>query len=574
MTFAGTAGLFSPACGNARDLAVMFLSPWGLEEMCTRKLWRILAEQLSDIGIASLRFDYPSTANALDLPDSSGLEAWDRCIATAIDTLKTHSGSSRIVLLGQGLGASLALTAADDRPDIEGLALLAPVTKGRAYLRELMLWAKVVDDGLEVIDTLRDTSIGAIAGLTMPSGIAADVRKLDVSAPHLASAPHILVAARASRESDTALAAHLEAIGCTVSTIAYDSYDDLVSNPLISKMPDSIGPGLLQWIGGLPSFALVPTALPEPPAQPHPLQGQGFEEIPVRFGENDRLYGTMCRPTTGRSAATAVILSTAYDHQAGWGRSSVDLARHLARSGVSSLRFDSAAAGDSPPVPGRRAQILYDDVQMQDVAIARDFLQKIGDTEPALLVGRCSGAHLAFVSAVADDRWAGCVSINPFVFRWQSKPTEDVLATTPRAFEEYADKAMRLETFKRLLAGKIDIRNATRNVVISTARWVGRKLRPVLGSLLPQERWNQAVHGDFRVLRDRNTRLSVVFSARDQGLATFRFHFGNNGEKLRAYPNVRLDLIEDADHNLTPRPARERLNEIVTRSALELAGRG
>jgi hypothetical protein len=71
VTFEGTVGLYTPAAASTTpaDVAVLFLSPWGFEEMCTRKLWRLLAERIAAHGVASLRFDYPGTGDALDTPD-------------------------------------------------------------------------------------------------------------------------------------------------------------------------------------------------------------------------------------------------------------------------------------------------------------------------------------------------------------------------------------------------------------------------------------------------------------------------------------------------------------------------
>ncbi|MDI7861821.1 alpha/beta hydrolase [Rhizobiaceae bacterium n13] len=573
VTFAGTAGLFSPAQGSSCNLAVLFLNPWGLEEMCTRKFWRALAESFGDAGIASLRFDYPSTANALDLAAPPvGLDAWKTSIETAIETLKRHSGASRVVVLGHGLGATLATTMVLPRQDIEAIALLAPVIRGRAYLRELMLWSKVVDDELGVSETARNTSPGAIAGLSMPPAIAEDVRKLDISGAELKEGQPVFIAVRPARDADGRFADHLAAIGCDVTRTDFHGYDAFVSNPLTQKLPDEIGHRLLDWLRALPAFRDKPAmpAVPIPVAQP--LRGAAFEETPVRFGDDGRLHGTICRPLGQMSRATAVILSTAYDHQAGWGRSTVDLCRYLASIGISSLRFDSAGVGDSPPVPGRRPQILYDDPQVGDVAAAGDFLDSLGFSEPALVVGRCSGAYLAFTCAVSDPRWKACISINPYLFRWEREPTEEMLRATPRPLGDYAGKAVRIETFRRLLAGEVDVRHALPNIMKGIARRVAKALAPALGPLLPQERWNRAVKADFRKLSERNVAFALVYSERDQGLDNFRFHFGQDGAKLRAFPNVRLEILQGADHNLTPRTARERMHEIVAECALSIAG--
>ncbi|MGO7718826.1 hypothetical protein ACC706_36605, partial [Rhizobium johnstonii] len=64
-----------------RSAAVLFVSPWGFEEMCSSKFFRVAAEHFSDIGVPSLSFDYRGTGDALDfgaLP--ARLETWEDSI--------------------------------------------------------------------------------------------------------------------------------------------------------------------------------------------------------------------------------------------------------------------------------------------------------------------------------------------------------------------------------------------------------------------------------------------------------------------------------------------------------------
>lgn len=171
VTFADTVGLYSAAApGSApHDSAVLFLSPWGFEEMCTRKLWRDLAERLAAAGVASLRFDYPGTGDALDRTEfADGLAIWERAALVAAEELRRLSGTSRLILIGHGLGATLAALVAPQLKALDGVALMAPVVNGRMYLRELAAWSKMVDEGLGLRDDQRITDHVAIAGLVMP----------------------------------------------------------------------------------------------------------------------------------------------------------------------------------------------------------------------------------------------------------------------------------------------------------------------------------------------------------------------------------------------------------------------
>ncbi len=135
--FGATFGLFQPGngvpAGVARNAAVLFLSPWGFEEMCTHKLFRLMAEELAADGIASLRFDYPATGDALD--DDAGtmtLDVWQKTIAEALSFLREKTGNLPVLLVGHGLGASFALEMAQEVDNLCGVVAMAPVASGRA----------------------------------------------------------------------------------------------------------------------------------------------------------------------------------------------------------------------------------------------------------------------------------------------------------------------------------------------------------------------------------------------------------------------------------------------------------
>ncbi|MFN7008893.1 MAG: alpha/beta hydrolase [Allorhizobium sp.] len=558
VTFCDTVGLFTPAAGTATATAVLFVSPWGLEEMCLRKFWRMVADDLAGKGVPSLRFDYPGTGDALDRDDySGGLSIWENAVVDAADELRQRSGCAHIAVISQGLGSALAVNVA---PRIEGLAAiacLAPVTSGRAFLREMQIWARVVDEGLGVPEAHRLREGVGIAGLKMPDEIAADFRKLNLTNLTEAPAPRALVIKRADRLADGEFAAQLSRLGAEVREADYIGYDDFISNPAISTMPAGIREAVLDWvasvIGALPS-----KAAPAPASAPAPamLVGQDFRELPVTFGDGGRLYGMVCEPLGSRNGATVLILGTAYDRHAGWGRSSALMARDLARAGIASLRFDAANIADSPPVPGLPEQVLYQDSQVDDVRAALDFLARRG-LAPVVLAGRCSGGYLTFRSAVADQRVCGAVAVNPFVFYWEpGRNIDESLRYMPRSLDVYREKLFQPETFRRLLQGRVDVRRAIGNMGRAFWRRVMRKATPILQALPGTGGEYAEVRKAFHVLLERKMPLTLLYSENDVGFEHFAEHFGPTGKGLRRYPNVRLEIVPEADHNFTPAPAR------------------
>lgn len=61
----------------------------------------------------------------------------------------------------------------------------------------------------------------------------------------------------------------------------------------------------------------------------------------------------------------------------------------------------------------------------------------------------------------------------------------------------------------------------------------------------------------FRTLAKRRVDMSLIYSAHDIGLDHLHEQFGENGSGLKHFPDIRLTIIPEADHNLTPPYARK-----------------
>ncbi|WP_454852623.1 alpha/beta hydrolase [Rhizobium binxianense] len=570
VTFAGTIGLFMPV-SSAANTAVLFLSPWGFEEMCARKFWRVLAEDLAASGVPSLRFDYAGTGDALDVTNySDGLEIWQATARGAAEKLRELSGCRRLIVIAQGLGSVIAERLANEISDIEAIAFLAPVVSGRFYLRELSMWSRIIDDSMG----LPKSEGVSIAGLKMPEEIANAVRRVNLMETGTAPANRCLVLARPERPADQEFAAHLRSLGETVDEIVYEGYDELVSSPSFSKIPRETVTSIVEWVRVAASAS--PATQPAKAAQPDrpdPLIGDGFRETPVRFGKDPGLFGVLCEPAGTRKGATAIILTTAYDRAAGWSRSSVTMARDLARSGIPSIRFDSANVADSPPRPDAPEQILYSDTQNEEVFETLDLLETC-KLLPAILVGRCSGGYLAFQASALDSRISGLIAANPYVFYWdRSRSVDDSLRFAPRSLETYKEKFQQMETLKRLLRGGIDVKNASRNIVVSLLRRAARLGRPLLEAFPFLSRQRSAVVARFQTLKARKVDISLIYSAHDSGLEQLNHYFGQDGILLKKVADAGLTIIPDADHNLTQPHAQSIYIKEIRDMALRIGSR-
>lgn len=565
VSFDGLTGIFHPALKDVRQRhAVLFVSPWGMEELCSRKFQRVLAERLATCGVASLRFDYLGAGDAFD-PDDAGRSAdWISDARAALNCLKRLSGCAEVVVVAQGLGCLIAAQAFADVAEVGSMALLAPVVSGRAYLRELAMWSSMIDDGLGLRPAQRMTEAGSIAGMAMPAGVADAIRKDNLSNLTAAPARSILALSRPGRVTDADFARHLIAIGGAVEEAEFSGYDDLVSSPTLSKISDDVVNRLVDWV--LSQTHAESQVTPQEDFTVNaPQRGCGFVEQPVQFGEGGRLFGIFCGPDDREVVSSVLLLGAAYDRHAGWGRLSVQMARTLAREGVVSLRFDAANIADSPPVKKVPEQVLYDAAQNDDVAAALDFLGKRGKG-PFIAAGRCSGAYLAFNGAIADERIDAVVAVNPVVFHWRKgRSVDEALHKRPRSFGEYSQRFRQGATFKRLISGDVDVASAGLNIVKATIKRLSTKTARLFRRGSEEGR---AVYGAFDKLKANDTAVHLLYSDNDDGLEHFQYYFDANGKGLAAYKNVSLTIIPDADHNLSTPEARQIYIDAVKRLAL------
>ena len=542
--------------GGRSDTAVLFASPWGLEEISTRKFRRLLAEELSKQGMASLRFDYPGTGDALDPPDfRAGSRVWEDSIVAAAEVLRS-AGYGRLIVVAQGLGTALALGAARRIPCLDGMALLAPVLSGRMYLRELSVWAKVVDGYLQIEEEHRVRQGTAIAGLTMPEDVAVDIRKLDLKQIPYRVADECLVLTHAGQTGGREFAAHLRGFGTRVEEGTFAGYQELVANPLVSRIPLDVVSEIVSWSNRHKTVSPKEgTEAERAFAPPNPLSGEGFEETPVRFGKGHRLYGVLCLPAGERIGATALILGSAYDRHSGWGRLATETARRLAASGIASLRFDAANVADSPPLAGAPLLVLYDDTQQTDVSEALDYIES-RKLSPAIAVGRCSGAYLAFRSALTDRRLRGLVAANPYTFYWDAAHPYDP-ASTPQPLKTYGRKIFDIGTASRLLKGEIGVRRSLSKVGSAVQKGLWDFLGSKVGfDFLKTKEQKETISGFWSLLKE-NIEVFLIYSSKDAGLDNIVKIFRIDAPRMIGFDNARVDVVEGADHNLTPGFARK-----------------
>jgi pimeloyl-ACP methyl ester carboxylesterase len=544
---------------------VVLCNPFGYEAMCVHRTYRHLAKRLAAAGFDVLRFDYHGTGDSAgrnDEPDR--VRAWIDSICTAVDELRTIAGVTAIDLLGVRLGATLAMLAAGERGDIRNLVLWAPAVSGRAYVREL-----------RALQMLNEGS--GRPARHAPHGPFEPATLVELSAVNLLGhrgrlAERALILPREDLPTgEKELALHLRECGVDTELRVEPGYARMMDHPETAIVPSATLDSIVAWLR-LPEATIAPRRPVD-----RPLHGvlTAWSHAPVRpvreealsFGDGDRLFGILTEgdePGGGRTGV--VFLNAGANHRVGPNRLYVSLARDLAARGYPAFRFDVGGLGDGGPAPGMPENQVYSKDSVADVQAAMTFLTSIRGVQRFVLVGICSGGFLAFHTSAEDARVAGQIVINPQTFEWKKgDPLEPSVKRGYKSTRYYLRALWHPRVWTLALRGQLDVRGVAgalrnRSIARATARLkaVGSRWRG-----LPEPR-NQ-VERVFRSVSERGVRSLLVFSSNDGGLDMIEQHLGRGASRMQGHANLRLEIVDGADHTFTQSDAQNRLSALITR---------
>lgn len=545
-----------PAAGGR---GVVLCSPIGLEDLVMHRFVRRLACDLAEAGMPALRFDYPGTGDSLGSEtDPDLVKAWLAGVRKAARWLREEAGVTEIVFIGFRIGGLLAAQVAEQCDDVVALVLVGPVMSGTTYLREAAALNAFVPKsvgGQARQSAFLDIDQGGleVAGFTLTPATISDLAGLDLRSLKRRPAPRILVLGRSCSPADQRLGAMLRQLNAEVIVGTLPGYASMPWNSSLAELPRDAFSGLVDWIKGG-----APTANPLPARPGAPLlETVAWREEPVLFGSDESLFAVHCAPADATSSSAMLMVNHGLNRHIGWARMYVALARRLAAQGVGSLRMDIAGVGDSATPAGRRERQLYAKESLKDVQAAIGWLRQRG-YDHITLIGHSAGAHLAFYTAAADKRVTSLVMIN--LHRFFHEPEESSEAQMARHFKStnwYLAMLRNWDVWARLLRGNVNISGIVGVVVVRFLRRVGAVLMAAYGRYTGVVLRHALVLHLFRLLCNRGTEVLLVYSAQDSGLDELALYGGRGGGSIAKLANVDLQIIDDADHNLTPHWARE-----------------
>jgi pimeloyl-ACP methyl ester carboxylesterase len=561
IAFGGRFGWLHPGQGPH---GVVICSPFGHEEPWCHKGIRYLAEELSAYGIPALRFDYLATGDSAGVDgDAHHFDAFVSDIVAAVERLK-ETGVTSVTLCGLRLGATLAALASR-RCEVDSLVLLAPVTRGRAYLRELAALRKVWLDNLAapLRATQRDKPFNVL-GQVYSDKLCSELDALDLSKAmdeHASIPPRALVLDARPRAS-AALGSTLRGRGVEVETAVMEGYFEYVDETKSSVVPARALARAAQWIadgtpdmrvrsplnkGARPSVSLDDEAIIDTPEA---------RERPVTFGANG-LFGMLCEPRDRFAFGPVVLITnTAGSVHHGDSRLSVRIAREMARRGIASMRIDARGIGDSPPRiaqgPLDLVPSIHASTTIEDVGTAAAWLKRKG-YHTVISFGICSGAYSALRASLVEPALTAVIAVNIARFHIpEGMSMADLEELQRNSLKRVGPAIFKPSKWWLVLSGKRRFRpiaQAVASNLIARLRshrldWSGnRAAAPAVDALMDP-------HGVVHALERKGVRTLFIYGSGDEGMEQFNAHFGKRGKKLSRFSNVKAAVFDELDHAL------------------------
>ena len=580
-------GWYHPArirdAGGSRQCGVVLCPPFGHEYMVSYLSYKHLANQLARAGFDVFFFDYNNTGDAADVDAGLGtgtkadrIALWQDNIRLASRQLRQLAGVEHIALFGLRLGALLAATVASEL-DAKALLLMAPVISGRAYTREMMvlrsmsaLQSEVEPDlaAASTIDPNHVLSDEELTGYEFSAATRSSLGKLDLLKMAAPVMPIFLQARDDITGQEGKLASHwhhhddalhLSSLPGYAGMMREDAHDTVV--------PAAIWQEMQTWLSRY--FPLHAVSSKDSPGRSDHAdilyEGQILSEQLVEF---DGMFGIVShQPGVDPKGRPAVILcNIGANHHVGNHRLYVTLARNLASHGFYVLRFDKAGIGYSKLTPEEKENDVHAACAVDDLSNAMYFMQGKYHSPSFVLAGLCSGAYMAYLSGIRDERVSGLVLINQLTYRWREGDTiEARKKATIKSTHFYVQALAKPDTWKRVIKRQVDFRQIGGNLL----RRVGKRLRTQWQAMGTRFMSNNLFLGqvarNFRNMEASGTELLLIYEASDTAVDIMTEQFGRHAKLLGKSERVCLKFFKGADHTFTPRWSQMALADFISK---------
>jgi pimeloyl-ACP methyl ester carboxylesterase len=541
----------APDPDRGRGDGVLIVPPFGWDEVASYRPRLRLAERLAAAGHSTLRYDLPATGDSGGGPADPGLvDSWVGSIAAGGAWLREH-GSSRIAVVGLGLGGLLARECLARGGAIDDLLLWAAPGSGRFFARELKaLWRlQVGKSAAEEGEPLLPEGWIEVGGFVVSAESLASLSKLSPQAPTESGLRRALLLARDGVGANAALADQFRGSGVEVTEDAGTGWGGMVNHPERSELPVLTVDLAIDWLreSGQEAHPVVSDPGSESPGSARlVVESGGREVVETAFlVEEDfgRLFGILAEPVSGPAAPVcAILLNAGAIQHTGPNRMWVEIARRGAAAGVPTLRLDLMNIGESDgnELEMRDIASFYRSGNEEQLVSVCDALEARGVGRAFLVSGLCAGAYWSARAVLRDPRVKSAVMLNGGAITWHEELFE-------RRDADRFKRAFSIEWWGKLFRGSIRRPGPAELAGLVAARG-RRSARATWARILKGKGPDSPIIADLDKVDERGARLVLAFSD-DEGLAA---ELAEEGilDRLGDWPSVETRDLPGNDHTL------------------------
>ena len=352
-----------------------------------------------------------------------------------------------------------------------------------------------------------------MAGWLLTEQTVNDLGKLDISKMSYKD-KRVLYIHRSELDADHKLVSVLQSTASDLIIYSSSDYVEFSRDALFGKEPVNDFKFINEWLTSFADRVVIAgnSRVAAMSGYKDELNGLGFIEEPVRFGEGVSMFGIHCKPEMLHSKLCIIFLNTGANHHIGSHRMAVELARKLASFGISSFRMDVSGVGDSQVREGRSMNQVYYLPAVEDVKQAIDAVVGRG-FEGVMLAGLCSGGYLAYNTAAIDPRVRILAITNLLRFIWLPTDTlEGGNNISAASLEAYGRKVRQWKTWRRLFKWQINMRYLSFAIGTRVTRSFKRKVPEMFYKLLHPGKGSNPVQRDCLAMLKRGTQIKMMYS--------------------------------------------------------------
>jgi dienelactone hydrolase len=222
--------------------------------------------------------------------------------------------------------------------------------------------------------------------------------------------------------------------------------------------------------------------------------------------------------------------------------------------------MDCIGIGDSDWLPEGPLAVIHHEERAADVSRAIDALEAAGFDDISA-AGVCSGAFLAFRSALKDARIKRLLLVNPqFWLPLSAEQLADARQGTFASTSTYLAKALSVDAWRRVVEGEVDS-----GALLSILREIAARGKKALMSRFsklsdPRPR----LESELSALGERGCQTLLVLGAADSAREIFAEHMA--AANIASLPEgLEVEIIQGADHVFATRDARREFRRLVAR---------